>query len=245
MPADFALVTEVAGSQATREQIEMIHARYSEAARLAPGRRVLEVASGPGRGLGLIARSARSIVGGDCTFSLLQQGAAHYRGRLPFVQLDAEALPFRDASFDLIVMFEAIYYLDDAGRFLRECRRTLAPGGVLLLSSANCEAPGFTSSAFVTRVYPARELAVMMETHGFQTRLMAGFEVHASGVRARVASAVAEVLARLDRHPPFTPIALASSFTTTVGDQRYLRERAGLSASATVRTIAALLGLKE
>jgi SAM-dependent methyltransferase len=106
------------------------------------------------------------------------------------VQLDAEALPFRDASFDLIVMFEAIYYLGDAARFLRDCRRALAPGGVLLLSSANCEAPGFTSSAFVTRVYPARELAAMMETHGFQTRLMAGFEVRASGFRARLASVV-------------------------------------------------------
>ena len=58
-------------------------------------------------------------------------------------------------------------------------------------------------------------------------------------------SAVADVLAQLDRHPRFKPIALASSFSAAVGDQRYLRERAGLSVSATVRTIAAVLGLKE
>ena len=190
MTTDFTAVTEVAGSRATREQLQMIQTRYAEAARLAHGRRVLEVACGTGRGLGLIANGVRFIVGGDYTFSLAQRGAAHYRERVPFVQLDAEALPFVDHSFDLILMFEAIYYLPDAGRFLRECHRTLASDGMVMICSANCESPEFTSSAFATRFYSARQLAALMEAHGFRTRLMAAFEIRPAGLASRLVSFV-------------------------------------------------------
>lgn len=45
----------------------------------------------------------------------------------------AEAQPFRDASFDTVLGLSMITYLPEPLRFLREARRVLRPGGVLLL----------------------------------------------------------------------------------------------------------------
>jgi transketolase len=74
-----------------------------------------------------------------------------------------------------------------------------------------------------------------VRTAALETRAIVTVEEHSE--IGGLGSAVAEVLARLDRHPRFTPIALASSFATTVGDQCFLRDRAGLSAPNVVRTV--------
>ncbi len=185
---DFALVTETAGRGATREQLQMIRTRYHEAARHASGTRVLEVACGPGRGLAAIAARARSVVGGDFSLPLLQQASRHYGGRMPLVQLDAQHLPFAPGSFDLVVMYEAIYYLSEADRFVAECRRVLAPGGVVLLCSANREWPEFTTSAMAVRYYSGMELVTLLQRHGFAARLMAAFRAEPKGLLAGIVS---------------------------------------------------------
>jgi SAM-dependent methyltransferase len=177
MKRDFTVVTEIPGARATREQLAMIQTRYAEAARLAEGRRVLEVACGPGRGLGLIARRARLAVGTDLTSGLVCQAKDHYQDRLPVLQCDAQALPFVDASFDVAVMFEAIYYLADPEEFIGECRRVLAPGGMLLLSTANREWTGFTSSALAKRYLSASELRALLGRHGFSPTVLGAFPV--------------------------------------------------------------------
>ena len=185
MSGDFSLVTEIAGARATREQLAMIQTRYAEAARIAEGRRVLEVACGPGRGLGLIARRARMAVGTDLTHKLVHQAREHYRDRLPVLQCNAQALPFVDASFDVAVVFEAIYYLPDPDQLIEECRRVLAPGGTLLLSSANREWTGFTSSALATSYLSASELRAMLGRHGFSPTVLGAFPASWSEASAR------------------------------------------------------------
>lgn len=56
----------------------------------------------------------------------------------PGIPLEARAsamdLPFRDASFDLVLFSEVVEHLPDPGRALREIRRVLKPGGCLLLT---------------------------------------------------------------------------------------------------------------
>ncbi len=96
----------------------MLHTRYHYAAGLCQGKDVLEVRCGSGAGLGYLARRARSVVGGEYTESLLSRALLHYRGRIPLVWLDAHALPFREASFDAVILFEAIYYLGRPEDFL-------------------------------------------------------------------------------------------------------------------------------
>ena len=116
--ADFSELTEVPGAGATAEQLEMLRTRYRLAADLAAGQDVLEAAGGAGMGLGLLARTARRVVGGDFTMSLLRRAAAHHGSRIPLIRFDAQRLPFRNEAHDVVVLYEAIYYLPDAVRFV-------------------------------------------------------------------------------------------------------------------------------
>jgi SAM-dependent methyltransferase len=59
---------------------------------------------------------------------------AGFRG----VRADACApLPFRSASFDVVLSMEGIEHFEDQAGFVRECARVLRPGGRLLLTTPN------------------------------------------------------------------------------------------------------------
>lgn len=181
---DFTTVTESALARATADQLQILYTRYEFAGRLASGNEVLEVACGAGIGLGLVAAGARSVVGGDIEEAHCKIASQTYDGdpRVRIQRLDAESLPFPDRSFDLVILFEALYYLPRPERFFSEARRVLRPGGVLLISSVNCEWPGFSPSPFSTRYFNARELAEALVRHGFGVRLLAGFPEDTSGL---------------------------------------------------------------
>ena len=109
MVEDYTTVTEVPGSQATREQQARLYHRYHTAGNYAAGKRVLEVACGSGLGLGYLGRTAASVVGGDYTEKLLRIAQSYYGDGVPLVRLDAHHLPFRNQAFDLVIILEAIY----------------------------------------------------------------------------------------------------------------------------------------
>jgi SAM-dependent methyltransferase len=99
------------------------------------GRDVLEVSCGHGGGASWITRSLRpkSYTGLD----LNPEGIAFCRRRhrvegLAFVQGDAQALPFAEATFDAVVNVEASHCYPDFARFVAEAARVLRPGGHLL-----------------------------------------------------------------------------------------------------------------
>lgn len=113
-------------------------ARYTFAARYAPGRRVLDIGSGAGYGAAELSHSARSITGIDLAEDAVRYAREHYK--LPnahFVQASATALPFRDQSFELATAFEVIEHLTDWPRLLAEARRVLCASGVFLVSTPN------------------------------------------------------------------------------------------------------------
>lgn len=126
---DFTSVSELSGYRVTQEQITRMHTRYRFAADLCVGRDVLEVACGSGQGLGLLAKRAKSVVGGDFDPAIVALAQKHYGDRIPVKQMNAHAIPFADQSLDVVIMFEAIYYLQDPLRFFRECKRVLRRGG--------------------------------------------------------------------------------------------------------------------
>ncbi|MBI2524615.1 MAG: class I SAM-dependent methyltransferase [Candidatus Rokubacteria bacterium] len=184
MSADYSTVTETPGGGATQRNLDMLYARYAFAAGYCEGRDVLEVACGPGPGLGYLARKARRVVGGDYTESLARLARQHYAGRLPVLRLDAHDLPFSDQSFDVVILFEAVYYLRAFDRFLGECRRLLRRGGVLLICEANPERPDFNPSPFSVRYYSAAELRDVLGRHGFDVEMLSAFPVRESSRRA-------------------------------------------------------------
>jgi SAM-dependent methyltransferase len=175
---DYTSVTETPSIRITREAMAMQASRYAFAASLCEGKDVLEVACGAGSGLGNFARAgAASVIGGDYTENLVVHAARHYRGRLNMLRLDAQALPFRSQSFDLIVLFEAIYYLRNPSAFFIEANRVLRPHGQAVICTINSEWRSHNPSPFSTHYPSAKELAHSLSVSGFETHLYGGFRI--------------------------------------------------------------------
>ncbi len=178
----FETVTETPGTPINQEQLAMLHTRYGWAGELADGKDVLEVACGSGIGLGHLATRAKRVVGGDYDPRLAEIGRRTYEERIEVSTMDAEALPLEDASFDVILLFEAIYYLPHPETFLRESHRVLRDNGMVLICSANCERPEFNVSPYSHRYFTASQLAALLEKNGFRAELFAGFPLEAGGL---------------------------------------------------------------
>ena len=113
-------------------------ARYTFAARLAAGKRVLDAGCGAGYGSADLARRARWVVGADIAAEAVDFAREHYpMANLHFEQASCTALPHPDASFDLVVAFEVIEHLANWRDLLLEARRLLAPGGQFIVSTPN------------------------------------------------------------------------------------------------------------
>ncbi|MCC2313978.1 class I SAM-dependent methyltransferase [Cellulomonas xiejunii] len=96
------------------------------------GADVLEVGSGRGGGASWVARSLepRTTTGVDLAASAVALSRRDRRGPgLRFVQGDALALPFDDASFDVVLNVESSHCYPSLERFVAEVHRVLRPGG--------------------------------------------------------------------------------------------------------------------
>jgi SAM-dependent methyltransferase len=92
---------------------------------------VLDVGCGAGGMLSLLGRYGRAT-GIDTSPELVE--FCRSRG-FERVQIgSAYELPVEDGSVDLITLFDTIEHVPDDARALRECRRALAPRGVLFIS---------------------------------------------------------------------------------------------------------------
>jgi SAM-dependent methyltransferase len=113
-------------------------ARYTFAARLSRGKRVLDAGCGAGYGSAELARGAERVVGMDLADDAVEFARAHYQApNLSFERGSCTALPHVDASFDLVVAFEVIEHLAHWREFLAEARRVLAPCGQFIVSTPN------------------------------------------------------------------------------------------------------------
>lgn len=164
---NFTAITELPHSLLHEEQWTRILQRYHLGARLAHGKDVLEVACGAGIGLGLLRRHARSLIGCDYTGQVLALAKQHYGRRVPLVCSDAHHLPFASQRFDLILAFEAIYYLHQIDWFLAEARRLLRPTGILLLCTSNPTWPHFVACQMSVHYPDLPELAKRLTAAGF------------------------------------------------------------------------------
>ncbi len=199
----FCDITEGPSTRATADQLQILYTRYELASGYASGRDVLEVACGAGVGLGLLARNARRVVGGDIderNFATARETYAHHEN-VEVQLLDALQLPYPRASFDVMVLYEALYYLPSIDDFLREARRVLRPGGRLVLSSVNCRWAEFNPSPFSTNYYDAAELARILRCHGFEASLYGGFPEQTGGALRSLIGAVRKAAVRLHLIP--------------------------------------------
>ncbi len=178
------------------EQIAELAARLNEplieAAQLAPGHEVLDLASGIGEPALTLAQ--RVAPGGRVTASdLVPEMLAGAKRRaaeagidnMRFEIADMEALPFDDASFDRVVCRFGIMFCPRAEQALAEARRVLRPGGraafmvwgpredntlfdvVQTVAPEFVSAPPFTGALTPFRFGDAGNLAAAMKDAGF------------------------------------------------------------------------------
>jgi len=164
---DYSTIAEQPATRLNPEQWLRICHRYHLAGELAANRRVLEVACGAGAGLAQLGHRARQLVAVDYSLPVLQQARAHYGPQMALAGSDAERLPFPTHSFDAIFCFEAIYYLADYRRFVRECQRVLTPNGALLLSFSNPDWPYFAPGPLSSYYPPLQEVGGALAAVGF------------------------------------------------------------------------------
>jgi malonyl-CoA O-methyltransferase len=104
-----------------------------------PPLRVLDIGAGPGRASAALRKrwSKADVISVDLALPMLHEarrGGGWFR-RAPVVCADARALPFADASVDLLFSSLCIQWIDDLPALFEEFRRVLRPGGFMAIST--------------------------------------------------------------------------------------------------------------
>lgn len=130
---------------------------YVEAARRVGGR-VLEIGTGTGYGIEIIAPSAESFVTLDkfrsSEVESLPEGVEFREATVP-------PLPFDDESFDCVVSFQVIEHIKRDRAFVDEVRRVLKPGGKFIVSTPN-RPMSLTRNPWHVREYTAEEFSALV-----------------------------------------------------------------------------------
>lgn len=167
------VAAEYADDSSLRVRIET-HRRYTvgedlehsidAALRLGGDESLLDVGTGPGDFPGRLKWEGHRgrIVGVDLSTGMLEKARARHP-EVRFLRADAIALPFPDASFEVVTARHMLYHVPDLGKALEECRRVLRPGGRFL---ATTNADGYLKEfwdAVAEAVRDQREFGYLLE----------------------------------------------------------------------------------
>lgn len=137
-----------------------------------PIRRLLDVGTGTGRILQLLADRADRAVGLDTSHSMLSVARANLErsdvANWELRQGDVHSPPLDAASFDLVVIHQVLHYLDDPSRAIGEAARLVAPGGRLLVVDFAPHRHDFLRAAAHRRLgFTHQQLADWFDQSGF------------------------------------------------------------------------------
>lgn len=109
-----------------------------DALRPRPGEHILDVGCGPGFYVADLADAvgpAGSVTGIDSSAQMLAMAAhrAESRANVVFREADASALPIEDEAYDAALSVQVLEYVRDIPTALAELRRSLRPGGRLVI----------------------------------------------------------------------------------------------------------------
>ena len=131
--------------------LQIVGEALCEALDLRAGQKVLDVAAGNGNVTLAAARRWCEVVSTDYVPALLERGrerATAERLAIEFRQADAEALPFADASFDVVVSTFGVMFTPNQDKAATELLRVCKRGGKIGL--ANWTPEGFIGQLFKT-----------------------------------------------------------------------------------------------
>jgi SAM-dependent methyltransferase len=122
----------------TAEDLLPVAADVVARARIEPGERVLDIACGTGNAALLAARHGATSRGVDLAPRLIDVARERAKAALLPVHFDvgdAQALPYADASFDIVLSVFGMIFAPDAQRAFAELVRVLDPGGRALVTA--------------------------------------------------------------------------------------------------------------
>ena len=149
-----------------------------EAAGVEPGKRVLDVAAGSGNAAIPAALAGGTVVASDLTPDLLEAGRqdAEKQGtELEWVQADAEALPFGDAEFDIVMSCVGVMFAPHHQQTADELVRVTRPGGTIGLLS-------WTPAGFIGQMFATMKPYAPPPPPGAQPPPLWGSEDHVRGL---------------------------------------------------------------
>ena len=131
--------------------LQIIGEQLCEALDIRSGQRALDVAAGNGNVALAAARRGCDVIATDYVPALLEKAAeraAAERLQIDFREADAEALPFKDGSFDVVVSTLGVMFTPDQAQAAAEMIRVCKSGGKIGL--ANWTPDGFIGQLFKT-----------------------------------------------------------------------------------------------
>jgi len=198
---NFLKITEITDDLVTQEQVQRSCDRYHWANSFCEGKTVLEVACGTGQGLGHLSQVAKRFVAGDFSKDILNVTKGHYGSRINLFQFDAQYLPFANNSMDVIILFEAIYYIPKTNLFINECKRLLKPGGKVLIATANKDLSDFNPSPHTYKYFGVLELADIFNRNGFSSKFFGNTLISELSLIQRISRPLKQVAVKLNLMP--------------------------------------------
>jgi SAM-dependent methyltransferase len=131
--------------------LQIVGERLCEALDVRSGQRLLDVAAGNGNVSLAAARRFCDVTSTDYVPELLERGRLRAEAdglEISFQEADAEALPFADASFDVVTSSFGVMFAPDQDRTAAEMLRVTRPGGKIGL--ANWTPESFIGQLFKT-----------------------------------------------------------------------------------------------
>ena len=131
--------------------LQIVGEQLCEALDLKAGSKVLDVAAGNGMASLAAARRWCRVTSTDYVPALLQNGRARAEAEghpIEFIEADAEALPFDDNDFDVVISTFGVMFTPNQDRAASELVRVCKPGGRIGL--ANWTPEGFIGQVFKT-----------------------------------------------------------------------------------------------
>jgi ubiquinone/menaquinone biosynthesis C-methylase UbiE len=194
------------------------------------GGQLLDVACGSGQVALWAARDGVNVTGVDLAPNLVEraQARANAEGlKARFVEGDAEALPFEDASFDVVVSLVGAMFAPRPEFVARELLRVCSPGGTIAMGN-------WTSEGFVGQMF--KTFAKFIAPSGMPAPVLWGDE---SVVRQRLGHGVSDLTMTRRQYSfnyPFPPVDVVEFFRQYYGPTNRAFASLGESDAKRLRT---------
>jgi SAM-dependent methyltransferase len=179
---------------------------------LKPGMKVLDVACGTGNLAIPAARTGATVTGVDLAPNLVEQARENAKAAgldIKFDEGDAEALPYEDASFDVVVTMFGAMFAPRPELVASELKRVCRPGGVVAMAN-------WTPSGFIGQMFKATS-AHVPPPPGMTSPVLWGVE---ETVRERFGEGISKLDTKLQKITwvfPFSPAQIVEHFRLYYG----------------------------